>query len=153
MTLGGLALAVGILVDESTVEIENIHAKMEDTPNIPRAVRQGNLDTALPRLLALLCILAVFVPSFFMQGAARALFVPLTLAVGFAMVSSYMLSEHVRAGPFGVAAQASKTVPEGRPSSLTGSSTGSRDVYGQCLGMLVPLRWLVTLCLVSSRLG
>ncbi len=56
MTLGGLALAIGILVDEATVEIENIHAKMERTENIPRAVRQGNLDTAVPRLLAMLCI-------------------------------------------------------------------------------------------------
>ncbi len=92
MTLGGLALAIGILVDEATVEIENIHHKMENTRSIASAVRQGNLDTAGPRLLAMLCILAVFIPSFFMQGAAQALFVPLSLAVGFAMVSSYLLS-------------------------------------------------------------
>jgi len=92
MTLGGLALAIGILVDEATVEIENIHHKMERTPSIASAVRQGNMDTAVPRLLAMLCILAVFLPSFFMQGAAQALFVPLSLAVGFAMVSSYLLS-------------------------------------------------------------
>src|SRR5208282_3795328 len=92
MTLGGLALAIGILVDEATVEIENIHHKMEGTRSIASAVRQGNLDTAVPRLLAMLCILAVFLPSFFMQGAAQALFVPLSLAVGFAMVSSYLLS-------------------------------------------------------------
>ena len=92
MTLGGLALAVGILVDEATVEIENIHHKMEGTPSVALAVRQGNLDTAVPRLLAMLCILAVFLPSFFMQGAAQALFVPLSLAVGFAMVASYLLS-------------------------------------------------------------
>ncbi len=92
MTLGGLALAVGILVDEATVEIENIHHKMEGTPSVALAVRRGNLDTAVPRLLAMLCILAVFLPSFFMQGAAQALFVPLSLAVGFAMVASYLLS-------------------------------------------------------------
>src|SRR5258707_6956130 len=92
MTLGGLALAIGILVDESTVEIENIHAKMDHTDSVALAVRQGNMDTAVPRLLAMLCILAVFIPSFFMQGAARALFVPLSLAVGFAMVASYLLS-------------------------------------------------------------
>lgn len=92
MTLGGLALAVGILVDEATVEIENIHTQMEHTDSIARAVRQGNLQTAIPRLLAMLCILAVFVPSFFMQGAARGLFVPLSLAVGFAMIASYILS-------------------------------------------------------------
>lgn len=92
MTLGGLALAVGILVDEATVEVENIHTQFEHTPNIARAVRAGNAQTAMPRLLAMLCILAVFLPSFFMQGAARALFVPLSLAVGFSMVASYLLS-------------------------------------------------------------
>lgn len=92
MTLGGLALAVGILVDESTVEVENIHTQMAFTPSIARAVRLGNEQTAVPRLLAMLCILAVFIPSYFMQGAARALFVPLALAVGFAMVTSYLLS-------------------------------------------------------------
>src|SRR5205085_2309543 len=92
MTLGGLALAVGILVDESTVEVENIHTQMDQTGNIARATRLGNAQTAVPRLLAMLCVLAVFLPSFFMQGAAQALFVPLSLAVGFAMVTSYLLS-------------------------------------------------------------
>jgi multidrug efflux pump subunit AcrB len=92
MTLGGLALAVGILVDEATVEVENIHTQFEHTPNIARAVRAGNAQTAVPRLLAMLCVLAVFIPSFFMEGAARELFVPLSLAVGFAMVTSYFLS-------------------------------------------------------------
>ncbi len=92
MTLGGLALAIGILVDESTVEVENIHHQMEETGSVARAVRRGNHQTAVPRLLAMLCVLAVFIPSFFMQGAARALFVPLSLAVGFAMVASYLLS-------------------------------------------------------------
>jgi multidrug efflux pump subunit AcrB len=92
MTLGGLALAIGILVDESTVEVENIHHQMESTGSVARAVRRGNQQTAVPRLLAMLCVLAVFIPSFFMQGAAQALFVPLSLAVGFAMVTSYLLS-------------------------------------------------------------
>ncbi len=92
MTLGGLALAIGVLVDEATVEIENIHAQMEKTPSIARAVRLGNALTAAPRLLAMLCILAVFVPAFFMHGAARGLFAPLALAVGFAMIASYILS-------------------------------------------------------------
>src|SRR5262249_42802754 len=92
MTLGGLALAVGILVDEATVEVENIHTQMVKTHSIAWAVRLGNAETAVPRLLAMLCILAVFVPSFLMTGAARALFVPLSLAVGFAMLLSYLLS-------------------------------------------------------------
>ncbi|MDB5307342.1 MAG: mdtC 2 [Gemmataceae bacterium] len=92
MTLGGLALAVGILVDEATVEVENIHTQMARHESIALAVRRGNMETAVPRLLAMLCILAVFIPSFVMQGTARALFVPLALAVGFAMIASYILS-------------------------------------------------------------
>jgi multidrug efflux pump subunit AcrB len=92
MTLGGLALAIGVLVDEATVEVENIHSQMSHTPSIARAVRLGNAVTAIPRLLAMFCVLAVFVPAFFMEGAARALFTPLALAVGFAMIASYLLS-------------------------------------------------------------
>jgi multidrug efflux pump subunit AcrB len=92
MTLGGLALAVGILVDEATVEVENIHTQLERTNSVAVAVRRGNSETAVPRLLAMLCILAVFVPVFFMQGSARNLFAPLAMAVGFAMITSYILS-------------------------------------------------------------
>ncbi len=92
MTLGGLALAVGILVDEATVEVENIHTQFVHTDAIARAVRLGNAQTAIPRLLAMLCILAVFLPSLFMEGAARSLFVPMSLAVGFSMLASYILS-------------------------------------------------------------
>ena len=92
MTLGGLALAIGILVDEATVEVENIHTQMEHTPSLSRAVRNGNMETAVPRLLALICILSVFIPSLIMEGAVRALFVPLSLAVGASMITSYLLS-------------------------------------------------------------
>jgi multidrug efflux pump subunit AcrB len=92
MTLGGLALAIGILVDESTVAIENIHAHLQRGEPLAKAVLDGSRETVVPRLLAMLCILAVFVSSFFMQGAAQALFVPLSLAVGFSMVASYVLS-------------------------------------------------------------
>lgn len=92
MTLGGLALAIGILVDEATVSIENIHSHLQRGVPLARAVRDGSQETFVPRLLAMLCILAVFVSSFFMQGAARAMFVPLSLAVGFSMIASYFLS-------------------------------------------------------------
>ena len=92
MTLAGLALAVGILVDEATVEIENIHTQLSKSASVSLAVWHGNHQTAVPRLLAMLCILAVFVPTFFMQGAPRELFYPLSLAVGFAMIASYILS-------------------------------------------------------------
>jgi multidrug efflux pump subunit AcrB len=92
MTLGGLALAVGVLVDEATVEIENIHSRM--LPGVPRAraVMEACRRTALARLLSMFCVLAVFVPSFFMAGVARQLFVPLSLAVAFSMIASYLLS-------------------------------------------------------------
>src|SRR5262245_48987484 len=95
MTLGGLALAIGILVDEATVEIENIHVQMGKVPSLSRAVLNGNHITAVPRLLALLCILSVFIPAFLMAEPVRSLFVPLALAVGFAMISSYLLSSTV----------------------------------------------------------
>ena len=140
MTLGGLALAIGILVDEATVEIENIHHKMERTRSIASAVRQGNLDTAVPRLLAMLCILAVFLPSFFMQGAAQALFVPLSLAVGFAMVSSYLLSSTF-VPVLSTWLLRNHPLPDG-----TGRRTlfeRTIDAYGRALSRVVRWRWVV----------
>ena len=92
MTLGGLALAVGILVDESTVVMENIHSHLGAGRGRAVAVLEASKEVQIPRLLAMLCILAVFVPSFFMTGVSRSLFVPLSLAVGFAMAASYLLS-------------------------------------------------------------
>jgi multidrug efflux pump subunit AcrB len=92
MTLGGLALAVGILVDESTVVMENIHSHLGQGTGRAQAVLQASKEVQIPRLLAMLCVLAVFVPSFFMVGVSRSLFVPLSLAVGFAMAASYLLS-------------------------------------------------------------
>jgi multidrug efflux pump subunit AcrB len=92
MTLGGLALAVGVLVDEATVSIENIHTQMRPGVSRARAIVQASEQTAIPRFLSMLCVLAVFLPSFFMSGVAKQLFVPLSLAVGFAMVASYLLS-------------------------------------------------------------
>ena len=92
MTLGGLALAVGILVDESTVVMENIHSHLDQGQGMAVAVLEASKEVQIPRLLAMLCVLAVFVPSFFMVGVSRSLFVPLSLAVGFAMGASYLLS-------------------------------------------------------------
>jgi len=92
MTLGGLALAIGMLVDEATVTIENIHVQMESTPSLARAVQRAGNETAVARLLAMLCILSVFIPAFIMIEPVRSLFVPLSMAVGFAMITSYVLS-------------------------------------------------------------
>ncbi|WP_435010721.1 efflux RND transporter permease subunit [Tundrisphaera lichenicola] len=159
MTLGGLALAVGILVDEATVEIENIHHKMNATPSVALAVRRGNLDTAVPRLLAMLCILAVFIPSFFMQGAAQALFVPLSLAVGFAMVSSYLLSSTFVPVMSAWLLRRGSQSDQDRRSGLD----RLRDTFGRAMALVVRWRWgIVPIYLaaagfvifgVGSRLG
>ncbi|HVS95493.1 MAG TPA: efflux RND transporter permease subunit [Puia sp.] len=93
MTLGGLALSVGILVDEATVTIENIHRHQEMGKDRGRAIADASLEIAGPKLLILVAILAVFVPSLFMNGIPRAMFLPLSLSVGFAMIASFLLSQ------------------------------------------------------------
>jgi multidrug efflux pump subunit AcrB len=92
MTLGGLALAVGILVDEATVAIENIHTHLARGAPIARGVLDASDEVVIPQFLAMLCVVAVFVPSFFMTGVSQSLFVPLALAVGFSMIASFFLS-------------------------------------------------------------
>ncbi|RPE08087.1 efflux RND transporter permease subunit [Chitinophaga lutea] len=93
MTLGGLALSVGILVDEATVTVENIHRHMELGKSRARAIADASREIAGSKLLILLSILAVFVPALFMNGVPRAMFMPLSLAVGFAMIASFLLSQ------------------------------------------------------------
>ncbi len=92
MTLGGLALAIGILVDMSTVVVENTHTHRALGKPLGRAIIDAGGEVSLPLMIAMLCVLAVFMPSFFMTGVAKALFMPLALAVGFAMIGSYVLS-------------------------------------------------------------
>ncbi len=92
MTLGGLALAVGILVDDATVEIENVHRQMATGKPLIKAILDGAQEIALPAFVSTLCICIVFVPMFFLTGVARFLFVPLAEAVVFAMLASYILS-------------------------------------------------------------
>jgi multidrug efflux pump subunit AcrB len=158
MTLGGLALAVGILVDEATVTVENIHTHLGQGQPLAVAALEATRDTALPRLLAMLCILAVFTPAFFMVGAARALFQPLALAVGFSMVASYLLS--------------STLVPilsiwfmRGHEKEIHASSFMSRlqRAYTSVLRPVIAARWLlvivylvaasVVIWLIGSHLG
>ncbi|MEN6441949.1 MAG: efflux RND transporter permease subunit [Syntrophobacter sp.] len=92
MTLGGLALAVGILVDDATVELENVHRQMAMGKSTIQAILDGAAEIALPAFVSTLCICIVFVPMFFLSGVARYLFVPLAEAVVFAVLASYALS-------------------------------------------------------------
>ncbi len=92
MSLGGLALAVGILVDDATVEIENIHRQMGFGKPLTQAILDGAQEIALPAFVSTLCICIVFVPMFFLAGVARHLFVPFAEAVVFAMLASYVIS-------------------------------------------------------------
>src|SRR5580658_2552277 len=92
MTLGGLSLAVGILVDDATVELENVHRNMAMRKPIVQAILDGAQQIAVPAFVATLCICIVFVPVVFIAGAARSLFTPLGMAVVFAMMMSYFLS-------------------------------------------------------------
>jgi len=92
MTLGGLALAVGILVDDATVAIENIHRHMKLGQPLNEAILIGSQEISLPAFVSTLCICIVFVPMFFLAGVARYLFVPLAEAVVFAMLASYVIS-------------------------------------------------------------
>lgn len=92
MTLGGLALAVGILVDDATVEIENIERNLAQGKEMKQAILDGAAQIAVPAFVSTLCICIVFVPMFFLTGVAKFLFVPLAEAVVFAMLASYFLS-------------------------------------------------------------
>ncbi len=158
MTLGGLALAVGILVDESTVAIENIHAHVARGGNRARAILDSGRDVAVPRLVAMLSVLAVFVPSFFMVGVGRALFVPLALAVGFAMAASYLLASTF------VPVLATWLLRSDRQVEQEEDRFGRfQRRYGRLVGMLVRFRWIVlpvyvlsaaaVIWMVSDRLG
>ena len=93
MTLSGLALSIGILVDEATVTIENIHQHMEMRKSKPKAILDAVLEISIPKVLILLCILAVLTPAFIMTGIPKDMFLPLSLAVAFAMIASFLASQ------------------------------------------------------------
>ena len=162
MTLGGLALAVGILVDEATVDLENIHAHLERGKGLARSALDATTETRLPRLLAMLCILAMFIPALLMTGAARAMFLPLALALGFSMVTSFFLSSTL-------VPVLSVWMLRGREKMVAGwkeresAFAGFQKSYGARLQQLVPWRsvmvpgyLVVTVALiifVGGRLG
>lgn len=138
MTLGGLALAVGILVDEATVVVENVHSHHGRGAALAHAAYDGTTETLLPNFLAMLCILAVFIAAFFMQGAAHNLFVPLALAVGFAMVASYVLSTTL-VPILLIWVSGSQQSSHGGPSRFD----RFRDRYRDFLARIVRWRWIV----------
>ncbi len=158
MTLGGLALAVGVLVDEATVEIENIHTQLLPGVSRAKAVLEACRRTVIARLLSMLCVLAVFVPSFFMKGVGRQLFVPLSLAVGFAMIASYLLSSTL------VPVFATWMMKEShRREELEGAFGRLRLRYEKFLEAVLKRRWpviltyfgvsVIVLLVVTPRLG
>jgi multidrug efflux pump subunit AcrB len=148
MTLGGLALAVGVLVDEATVEIENIHTQMLPGVSRARAVVEACSRTAIARLLSMFCILAVFVPSFFMVGVGRQLFVPLSLAVAFSMIASYLLSSSL------VPVFSTWLMKEGhRGEEREGLFGKLRSLYERCLGTMLRFRWPLVIVYLAAAIG
>jgi len=143
MTLGGLALAVGVLVDEATVEIENIHTQMLPGVSRARAVVEACSRTAMARLLSMFCVLAVFVPSFFMVGVGRQLFVPLSLAVAFSMIASYLLSSSL-VPVFSTWLMKERHRDEGG---------WLRSVYERYLGATLRFRWPLVVIYLAAAVG
>jgi multidrug efflux pump subunit AcrB len=143
MTLGGLALAVGVLVDEATVEIENIHTQMLPGVSRARAVVEACSRTAMARLLSMFCVLAVFVPSFFMVGAGRQLFVPLSLAVTFSMIASYLLSSSLVPVFSTWLMKERHRVEGGR----------LRSAYERYLGATLRFRWPLVVIYLAAAIG
>ena len=144
MTLGGLALAVGILVDEGVVAIENIDSTLHSQPALPpgRGVLQATAQTVLPRFLSMLSVVAVFLPSFLMTGVAHSLFVPLSLAVAFAMIASFLLSSSFVPVLF---LWIHRHVDRGRRVLIAGrwNFDKVRDRWGALRARLTGVRWIV----------
>ncbi|UJR86850.1 efflux RND transporter permease subunit [Sandaracinus amylolyticus] len=134
MTLSGLALSVGILVDEATVAIENVHTHLGRGEEPRRAVVDAMREVTLPRLLAMLCVLAVFIPVFFVTGVAASLFPPLALAVGLAMIASYLVS---------TAVVPVLSVWLVRAPRRSGRFDRARERYRRGIASVVRWRWLV----------
>jgi multidrug efflux pump subunit AcrB len=144
MTLGGLALAVGILVDEGVVEIENVDATLQQQTDVSpaRAVLLATQRTVVARFLSMLAVVAVFVPSFLMTGVAQNLFVPLSLAVAFAMIGSFLLSSSLLPVFF---LWIHRQVDRGHAARIAGrwDFNKVRDRWTASLDRLSAFRWLV----------
>lgn len=161
MTLGGLTLAIGILVDESIVAVENIHTHLGLEKGTARAVLEASREVVVPRLLAMLSVVSVFAPSFFMEGVARAMFVPMALAVGFSMVASYFLASTLV--PILETWLNRRIGTHARPSEEFGWFDRFRASFGSLSHRLIGLRWIIaavylviaagTVLLVGRSLG
>ena len=161
MTLGGLALAVGILVDDATVTIENIDRNFEEGKDLIDGIRDGAAQIAVPALVSTFCICIVFIPMFFLTGVARFLFIPLAEAVVFAMLASYVLSRTLvptlamyllranshqgKPSPWNIAARFQKWFEK--------SFTATRDAYHRLLTGLVAIPWLFLQIFLGSCLA
>src|SRR6185503_4461165 len=153
MTLGGLALAVGILVDEATVAIENIHTHLSRGVSVAEGVLDASGEVMAPRLLAMLSVVAVFVPSFFMTGVSRSLFVPLSLAVGCSMIASFVLSSSL-VPVLSVWLLSSHGAPAvGDASHREDWVDRLRHRLGRILGRLAPARWLLVAAYTVVTIG
>jgi multidrug efflux pump subunit AcrB len=151
MTLGGLALAVGILVDDATVTIENIERNFEEGKDLIDGIRDGAAQIAVPALVSTLCICIVFIPMFFLTGVARYLFIPLAEAVVFAMLASYMLSRTL-VPTLAMYLLRAHSGHKGKPSVwnigarfqqwFERSFNATRDAYHRLLTRLVAIPWL-----------
>ncbi len=142
MTLGGLSLAIGIIEGTAIVVIENIHSQLEKGQSVPQAVLVGTSETMVPILLSILCILAVFLPSFLMEGAARSLFVPLSISVGFAMITAFVLSiTFVPVVSIWIMKAHTRHEEDAPPSRF--SFAAFKDFYARTVRLTLPARWLV----------
>jgi len=162
MTLGGLALAVGILVDDSTVTIENTHRLLEEGEPFDKAVLEGAAGIAIPTLISTLSICCVFVSVFFLQGAARYLFTPLAMAVVFAMLASYGISRTLTPIMIGllIRKEHERQHSDAKPSWLERFHTGFnarfdrfRDFYGWLLAGILQRTIITPLVALSVIAG
>ncbi|MFT3769027.1 MAG: efflux RND transporter permease subunit [Minicystis sp.] len=163
MTLGGMSLAVGILVDDATVEIENIHRNLAQRKPLVRAILDGAQEIAVPAFVSTLCICIVFVPIVFITGAAKSLFIPLGMAVVFAMMTSYFLSRtlvptlvrYLLSAEVGEHGHGASHGPEGRGifgrifAAFERGFERLRDAYGRLLALALQNRGAFIGCFLA----
>jgi multidrug efflux pump subunit AcrB len=140
MTLGGFSLAIGIIEGTAIVVIENIYSQLAKGLSVPEAALIGASETIMPIVLSILCILAVFLPSFMMEGAAGSLFVPLAISVAFAMITAFFLSI-----TFVPVLSIWMLKPQAKSNAATSwfSFAHIQEIYARVVGIALSARWLV----------